>query len=251
MEESRSEGMMSEPGTDAPTGPDMRQGVPLRDIPEAGLLAGHVDGEPVLLSRSGGAVHAVSGACTHYGAPLAEGLVVGETIRCPWHHACFSLRTGHALKAPAFAPLDRWQVDVEGDSVFVRTRLEPAGAEARPSAAPGKIVIVGGGAAGFAAAEMLRRLGYGGSLVMLSEDEAPPCDRPNLSKDYLAGTASPDWIPLQGPDFYAERKIDLRLGSPVAAIDTTRKRVIAADGEAFDFDALLIATGAEPTRLAL
>src|SRR5947209_4261820 len=153
MEESRSEGMMSESGTDAPTGPDMRQGVPLRDIPEAGLLAGHVDGEPVLLSRSGGAVHAVSGACTHYGAPLAEGLVVGETIRCPWHHACFSLRTGEALHAPALSSVACWLTEVGDGKVRVRTKLEraPSPRVAPGAGAPARIVIVGGGAAGFAA----------------------------------------------------------------------------------------------------
>lgn len=242
---------MSEPGNDTPTGPDLRHGVPLREVPETGFLAGHVDGESVLLSRSEDGIHAVSGACTHYGAPLAEGLAVGDTVRCPWHHACFSLRTGIALKAPAFAPLDRWQADVEGDRVFVRTKLGPLEEESGPAAAPEKIVIVGGGAAGFATAEMLRRLGYGGSLVMLSDDEAPPCDRPNLSKDYLAGTASPDWIPLQGPDFYEEHRIDLRLGCRVTAIDVARKTVIAGDGASFEFDALLIATGAEPSRLNL
>lgn len=242
---------MSEAGTDAPTGPDLREGVPLADIPATGALAGHVDGESVLLSRGDGEYYAVSGVCTHYGAPLAEGHVVGETVRCPWHHACFSLRTGIALKAPAFAPLDRWQVEVEQDRAFVRAKLPRAQEQPVTGGAPARIVIVGAGAAGFAAAEMLRRLGFGGSLTMLSDDSAPPTDRPNLSKDYLAGNASPDWIPLQGPDFYEEQKIDLRLGSRAAAIDTGRKQVAMEDGASVPFDALLIATGAEPTRLPL
>ncbi|HEX5184094.1 MAG TPA: FAD-dependent oxidoreductase [Allosphingosinicella sp.] len=242
---------MSESGTDAPTGPDLREGVPLADIPATGFLAGHVDGETVLLSRSGDGLHAIGGRCTHYGGPLAEGLVVGETVRCPWHHACFSLRTGIALKAPAFDPLDRWQAEIEGDRVFVRTRIGPADVAVPLPDAPGRIVIVGGGAAGFAAAEMLRRLGYGGSLVMLSDDRDPPCDRPNLSKDYLAGQAEPEWIPLKGPDFYEAQKIDLRLDSRVAAIDVAGKKTVMADGTAVDFDRLLIATGAEPVRLPL
>jgi NADPH-dependent 2,4-dienoyl-CoA reductase/sulfur reductase-like enzyme/nitrite reductase/ring-hydroxylating ferredoxin subunit len=242
---------MSDSGNDAPTGPDLRQGVALDDIPETGFLAGHVDGETVLVSRKGDKVCAVSGECTHYGGPLAEGLVVGETVRCPWHHACFSLRTGIALKAPAFDPLDRWQAEIEGDRVFVQTRIGPAEAEAPRPGPVERIVIVGGGGAGFAAAEMLRRLGYDGSLVMLSDDRDPPCDRPNLSKDYLAGHAEPDWIPLKGPDFYAEKKIGLRLDCRVEAIDVARKRVVTADGGTLDFDRLLIATGAEPVRLPL
>ncbi|HEY1605748.1 MAG TPA: FAD-dependent oxidoreductase [Allosphingosinicella sp.] len=243
---------MSESGTDdAPTGPDLNVGVPLAEIPATGFLAGHVDRETILLSRSGDGLHAIGGRCTHYGGPLAEGLVVGETVRCPWHHACFSLRTGIALKAPAFDPLDRWQPEIEGGRVFVRTRIGPAEAEAPRPGGPERVVIVGGGAAGFAAAEMLRRLGYGGSLVMLSEDPDPPCDRPNLSKDYLAGHAEPEWIPLKGPDFYEAHKIDLRLGSRVAAIDVAGRKVVMADGDTVDFDRLLIATGAEPVRLKL
>jgi NADPH-dependent 2,4-dienoyl-CoA reductase/sulfur reductase-like enzyme/nitrite reductase/ring-hydroxylating ferredoxin subunit len=239
--------------TDAPPpGPDLGKGVPLASVPSSGVLAGHVDGTAVLLARLEDGIHAVSGSCTHYGAPLAEGLVVDGEIRCPWHHACFSPRTGVALRAPAFAPLAKWQVEIVGDMVFVRgedaTRLP---APPRPRADPERIVIIGGGAAGFAAAKRLRDLGYGGALAMLSADDAAPCDRPNLSKDYLAGTAPEDWIPLQGADFYAEHEIDLRLACEIAAIDASARQVSTASGERFAYDTLLLATGAEPRRLPL
>ena len=161
-----------------PAGPDLSDGVALAEVPMNGVLAGHVDGEPVLLARLDDGLHAVDGACTHYGAPLGEGLVEGGEIHCPWHHACFSLRTGAALKAPAFAPLGKWKVDVAGDRVFVRERDRPPSpsptAPASSRARPGRIVIVGGGAAGFAAAERLRALGYDGALTMLSADRDPP-----------------------------------------------------------------------------
>ena len=236
--------------TSTPVGPDLGTGVPMEDVPLHGVLAGHVDGAPVLLARLDDGLHAVSGTCTHYGAPLAEGLVVDGEIRCPWHHACFSLRTGRALHAPAFAPLARWRVEAIGDRVFVREQEAALPASPSPSRAqPERIVIVGGGAAGFAAAEHLRTLGFDGSVTMLSADHDPPCDRPNLSKDYLAGTAPEDWIPLQGPEFYAERKIDLRLDCEVAAIDVAARDVRTASGDRFGYDALLIATGAEPRRL--
>ena len=114
---------------------------------------------------------------------------------------------------------------------------------------PNKIVIVGGGAAGFAAAEMLRRRGYGGSIVMVSSDAAPPVDRPNLSKDYLAGSAPEDWLPLRPDDFYGESKIDLRLATEVAAIDAKQHQIRCANGASLDYDRLLLATGAEPVRL--
>lgn len=234
----------------APTGPDLSRGLSPLDIPEQGFVAGHVGGEAVLLSRIDGEFHAVSGSCTHYGAPLSEGLVVGETVRCPWHHACFSLRTGAAIKAPAFDALQRWQVESQGEQVFVRTKLEREDSKRGTVAShPGKIVIVGGGAAGFAAAEMLRRRGFAGRLTILSEDDSPPCDRPNLSKDYLAGTAPEDWIPLKPPAFYQASDIDLRLDTPVSRIDVRSKQAIAENGMAYDFDALLLATGAEPIRL--
>ena len=233
-------------------GPDFLKGVPRADVPLHGFLAGRVADEPVLLSRRDGEYSAVSATCTHYGAPLAEGLVVGDTIRCPWHHACFSLRTGAAVKAPAFDPLTRWKVEAEGDRLFVRSRIDPVspGRHAPPSNSD-RIVIIGGGAAGFAAAEMLRRLGHCGSLTMLSEDGDPPCDRPNLSKDYLAGTAPEEWIPLKDADFYRRNAIDLRLATSVDAVHASDRTMVARDGATFGFDKLLLATGAEPVRLTM
>jgi apoptosis-inducing factor 3 len=236
----------------APAGPDFAVGVPRASISPDRPLVGRVGDETVLLSLLDGELHAVSSGCTHYGGPLGEGIFVGETVRCPWHHACFSLRTGEALAAPAFDALARWKVEEEGDLVFVRekaTDAAPKAGGARRQAHPERVLIVGGGAAGFAAAEMLRRRGYGGELTMVSDDAAPPCDRPNLSKDYLAGSAPPEWIPLKGPDFYAEHAIDLRLGVRITAIDTAERRAMTADGGSLAFDALLLATGSEPIRL--
>jgi NADPH-dependent 2,4-dienoyl-CoA reductase/sulfur reductase-like enzyme/nitrite reductase/ring-hydroxylating ferredoxin subunit len=235
-----------------PPGPDFTQGVPLASVPMGGVLAGHVDGTAVLLSRLDDGVHAVGGTCTHYGAALGEGLVVGDGIHCPWHHACFNLRTGAASCAPAFAPLARWTTEVVGDTVFVRGEdATPLPPPTRRPGAPERIVIIGGGAAGFAAAERLRTLGYEGALSMLSADDAAPCDRPNLSKDFLAGTAPEDWIPLQGPEFYSERGIELRLSCEVAAIQVQTHHLVTTTGERIHYDRLLIATGAEPRALPI
>jgi len=237
----------------AASGPDFSKGVELGDVPAGGTLAGRVGDEPVLLSRFGAELHAVGGACTHYGASLADGLIDGETVRCPLHHACFSLRTGAALCAPAFAGLDSWQVEREGDRVFVRRKLDlGARAPAPPAAGDVRsVVIVGGGAAGFACAHELRRLGYGGRITMPSADSDPPCDRPNLSKDYLAGTAPPEWIPLRDEGWYREAGIELRLGTEIVGIDAQERRIRARSGEEFSFDRLLLAIGSEPNRLDL
>jgi NADPH-dependent 2,4-dienoyl-CoA reductase/sulfur reductase-like enzyme len=180
--------------------------------------------------------------------------VVGDTVRCPWHHACFSLRTGEALRAPALDPIACWRVEHEGDRIFVREKVPaapPTPASRSSPETPASIVIVGGGAAGVAAAEMLRRRGYDGPLLLVSADADPPVDRPNLSKDFLAGEAQDDWIPLWPNDFYAERRIELLLGHKVVSIDPVRRTVRLDDGSDRAYGALLLATGADPVRLPI
>src|SRR5699024_4889164 len=229
--------------------PDFAAGVALTDIPDDGMLAGHVGDTPVLLARVGTELRAIGAKCTHYGGPLGKGLRVGDSVRCPYHHACFSLRTGEALAAPALDAVACWQVDVEGERAFVRRKASTELPQRHPAQSPSSIVIVGGGAAGEAAAEMLRREGYGGPITLLSDDSAAPCDRPNLSKDYLAGSAQPSWIPLRDDAFYQDNKIDLRLNTRVTAIDADHSLIKLAAGETLEYGALLLATGAEPVRL--
>jgi NADPH-dependent 2,4-dienoyl-CoA reductase/sulfur reductase-like enzyme/nitrite reductase/ring-hydroxylating ferredoxin subunit len=219
------------------------------------MLLGHVDKDPVLLARRGDEIFAIDATCSHYGGPLAQGLMVGDTVRCPWHHACFSLRTGQTLRAPALSPLACWSVEQRADMVFVRQRKkapEPKGnLGAATAGSPGKIVIVGGGASGFAAVEKLRREQWQGGIVMLSDDDAPPVDRPNLSKDYLAGSAPEDWIPLRPDSYYAENNIELRRAASVVDIDVRAQQIALATGDRIPYDRLLLATGAEPVRLAI
>ncbi|HEX6707213.1 MAG TPA: FAD-dependent oxidoreductase [Albitalea sp.] len=237
----------------APTGPDLTQGVPASALADGAMLRGHAQGEAVLLARRGDAFFAVGATCTHYGGPLDEGLMVDDTVRCPWHHACFSLRSGEALRAPALNAIACWKVEQRDGKVWV-LHPEPVSSQRPRGAAddaPSAIAIIGGGAAGNAAAEVLRREGYAGRITMLSADDAGPYDRPNLSKNYLAGTAPEDWIPLRSADFYREHDIDLRLSAPVMAIDTQARQVLMADGGRCPYDRLLLATGAEPARLDL
>ena len=243
------------------TGPDLARGVPLAVIPDGGKLAGHAHGKAVLLVRQGDSVFAVGASCTHYGGPLAEGLVVGESVRCPWHHACFDLRTGEPVRAPALKSLPRFSTEQRDGMVLVtgevpapefpeRSRSAGAPADRKTSTRPPKsIVIIGAGAAGDAAADMLRRQGYDGPITIVGADTAAPYDRPNISKDYLAGTAPEDWIPLRPADFYAERKIDLRLQCSAVSIDAGASRVTLDDGSTLSFGALLVATGSSPVRL--
>jgi len=235
-----------------PKGPDLSKGVALTSFPENGMLTGQVGEDEVLLVRCGAEVFAIAPHCTHYHGPLADGLAGDGTIRCPWHHACFDLSTGEALHAPAFDPLACWKVEQRDGMVFVGEKLPaPKPKPPRTSKTPAKIVIVGGGAAGFAAAEMLRRHDYQGGIVMVSDDAAAPVDRPNLSKDYLAGAAPEEWVPLRGDDWYAENGIELRLGVKIGAVKPRDHEVALADGGTLAYDRLLLATGAEPIRLAI
>jgi nitrite reductase/ring-hydroxylating ferredoxin subunit len=199
----------------------LAQGVASAELHDGDMIVGHAAGEQVLLVRRDTEVFAVGAHCTHYHGPLVKGLVVGDTVRCPWHHACFDLRTGEALRAPALSPVACWSVEQRDGKIFVgekRSRPEPKSRGNRVGAAPEKIVVVGGGAAGFAAVQMLRREQYEGSIVILSNDHAAPVDRPNLSKDYLAGKAREDWLPLRRDSFYSKNDID-RLNVNVTDID--------------------------------
>ena len=234
------------------SGPDFTLGIAQDKLVDGAMLLGHVGGEEVLLVRIGNKFFAVGAHCTHYHGPLVEGLVAGVTIRCPWHHACFDLRTGEAVRAPAFDPLSCWAIELREDRVFItrkKDQSKPLKTGKSDGDASKKIVIAGGGAAGFAAAEMLRRKGFAGSVVMLSDDAAAPVDRPNLSKDYLAGSASEDWVPLRLDSFYSENDIDLRLATEVTGIDLSSRAVTLSDGDSIRYDRLLLATGAEPVRL--
>ena len=243
------------------SGPDLTQGVELSTVPDGTMLLGHALGEPVLLVRRGDELFAISAICTHYGAPLEQGLLVGDTVRCPWHHACFSLRTGEALRAPALDPVWCWRVEEMRDlarqftpveqrigAVYVREKQcrqpLPASHGSRTT-----VVIVGGGAAGNAAAETLRHESYSSHITMLSADKSMPCDRPNLSKGYLAGVASDESNLLRSAKFYKDHKIDLRLDARVAAINVGSRYVELADGSRLAYGTLLLATGADPVRL--
>ena len=146
------------------TGPDLMRGIPRTELTDGSMLQGHAKGEPILVARRGDGYFAIGAICTHYGALLATGIIVDDTVRCPWHHACFSLLTGEALRAPALDPVTCWKVETRDGKLFVRDKAPAKKPRAAgPAKMPENVVIVGGGAAGNAAAEMLRREGYRGA----------------------------------------------------------------------------------------
>ncbi len=231
------------------TGPDLEAGIAVDSIVEGKPLLGHALGEAVLVARHGDELFAVSATCPHYGGPLAEGAQVGAQIRCPWHHATFDLRTGALLRAPAINPIGCYALERSGDRVRVTGKRN--GASAPKSEGPTSVVIIGAGAAGHSAAETLRAEGYAGPITLIGADASEPYDRPNISKDYLAGNAPEEWIPLRPRDAYAEKKIDLRTGVRVSKIDPKAKHIELEDGSKLAYGALILATGADPVRLAV
>jgi NADPH-dependent 2,4-dienoyl-CoA reductase/sulfur reductase-like enzyme/nitrite reductase/ring-hydroxylating ferredoxin subunit len=237
-------------------GPDFGMGVDPDAVPRGGTLLGHAQGEPVLLARVDDEYFAIGASCTHYGGPLAEGVVDGDTVRCPWHHACFNLRTGEALRAPALNPVACWNVERRNGSIVVsgKTERDPLTptypiAPLR-TAHPDHVVVLGLGASGTATVEMLRRSGFEGRITVVDDDTGSPYDRPNLSKDYLAGNAPEAWIPIRGDDFYARHRIEV-VKARATKLDARARRVDIEGRAALSYDALVIATGAEPIRLKL
>jgi NADPH-dependent 2,4-dienoyl-CoA reductase/sulfur reductase-like enzyme/nitrite reductase/ring-hydroxylating ferredoxin subunit len=231
-------------------GPDFERGCDIDKVPDGEMLLGHAFGEAVLVAREASRLFAIGATCTHYGGPLAKGLMVDCTVRCPWHHARFDLRTGEAIAGPALNDVPCYRIDRRGDQFFVIGKVTKRPPR-KPKSSPASVVIVGAGAAGNAAAEMLRREGYDGPVTLIGADEFLPYDRPNLSKDYLAGTAPEEWIPLRSEDFYREQKVDTRSNTSVTAIDAKTKQVMLSDGGVLSYGALLLATGAEPVRLSI
>jgi NADPH-dependent 2,4-dienoyl-CoA reductase/sulfur reductase-like enzyme/nitrite reductase/ring-hydroxylating ferredoxin subunit len=242
---------MPDPATPPLPGPDLiADGLPLADLADGAMTTGHAQGEPVLLARRGAEIFAITAKCSHLGAPLGKGLLDGDTVRCPWHHACFSLRTGEALRAPALDPLPCWPVKQRDGRIYVgakqtRDPLAPV-SPTETAGQPAAVVIIGAGAAGSAAAEMLRREGYEGSIKLLDGESEAPYDRTMLSKSFPADEKKS--VSLRPDGFYAEHRINLVRGE-VASIDVPGRRVMLADGNTHAYDRLLLAPGAEPIRL--
>jgi len=231
------------------TAPDLSLGIPSGDLVEGNPLVGKVADDLVLLVRENGRAFAVGASCTHYGGALAQGVVAQGQICCPLHHARFALATGEATRSPALNPLACWNVEEVEGKIHLRGQRPAVAARPTPAESPASVVIVGGGAAGHAAAETLRQEGYAGPVTLVSADQSQPYDRPNLSKDYLAGTAPEEWIPLRPADHYQKLNINLLVDTPAVKVNVASRSVELGDGRSLPFGALLLATGTQPLNL--
>ena len=229
---------------------DLSASWPIDSVPEGTMVTGRLGDKTILLYREKDVLHAFDATCPHLGGPLADGLVAGATVRCPWHHACFDLRTGEALSAPAFDALRRYEVKkFEGRWAAERLPLAAAlpslpiaGATGAPA-----MVIVGGGAAGFAAADAIRKEGWTGAVVLFSDDVHAPYDRTLLTKDYLDGKFGDDRLPIARHGLL-DLGVRLELDAKVQTIDVPGRTIRLHDGRIQPFDKLLLATGATPRK---
>lgn len=214
----------------------------------------NLDGKEVLLCRIAENFYALGAHCTHYGALLSDGVLNGDRIICPWHHACFNAKTGDNLEPPANDSLPVFETRIESDNVIVYlpdkfdgsrlpTFSKPDGTDRR------KFAIIGGGAAGFSAVQTLREQGFKGEIVFISEEVRLPYDRPNLSKDFLAGNVNEDSLSLRNENFYKDYNVETVFNKKVSGINFARKTIDFSNGINIKYDKILLATGAEARKL--
>lgn len=230
-------------------GLDLTQWTLVEAAPDGGILAGTVGKDKVFVWRSGNRLKAYSANCPHLGGPLNQGIVVGATIRCPWHHACFDLATGEATAAPAFDALPEYQVNFDDNRFSVQSFRPQTHRRRDPrDALLGTMAIVGGGAAGFAAADAMRNRGWRGAISIFSEEIEQPYDRTLLTKDYLEGAYGDDRLPIARHSL-TDLGVDFEGGASIQQIDPRNKQLRLTNGEVRPYNKLLLATGSAPKRL--
>jgi NADPH-dependent 2,4-dienoyl-CoA reductase/sulfur reductase-like enzyme/nitrite reductase/ring-hydroxylating ferredoxin subunit len=228
----------------------------INDLQDGNMREVEVEGLKILLTRLDGTFYAIGGECSHYGGPLAEGVLSGVHVTCPWHQARFHVKTGEVVDPPALDSMTRFETKVQGDRVILvlpknaAGSITPAMVKRNDQADSRLFVILGGGAAGNAAAQKLRQLAYQGRILLISRESRIPYDRPSLSKGYLAGDMEADSLPLRSEKFYQEADVELLLGENVSQVNPANKTIIFRYGKSLTYDSLLLATGSRPKELA-
>jgi nitrite reductase/ring-hydroxylating ferredoxin subunit len=229
----------------------------VNDLQDGEMRQVSVGETEVLLTRLDGKFYAVGAHCTHYQAPLAEGILSENHVVCPWHNAYFNVTTGDQQEPPGLDSLAHYQVRVEGDKVFVSVPEQTSGVQTpsmasyNPDIDGRTFVILGAGAAGVHAAETLRVAGYQGRIVMVTCEDRLPYDRTWLSKDYFIGQVSKDQIPLRSPDFYKDHNIEVLFNKQAVRVDMAAKNITFKEDDSLTYDALLLTTGGKSRRLNL
>ncbi|XP_038139938.1 apoptosis inducing factor mitochondria associated 4 [Cyprinodon tularosa] len=250
------------------TGINMHQGVGQREEQEevTGLVCQETDlhdgqmkevtveDQKVLLVRTKGQYSAVGSRCSHYNAPLIKGTLVGERVRCPFHGACFNVRTGDIEEYPGLDSLPTYKVNVKDGNVYVSINKKSLKLTKRvremctvQSDVKHTILLVGGGPASLVCAETLRQNCYQGRIVIITKDSLPPFDKPKLSKAMNVESSN---ILLRQDDFYQQYGIEMWIGKEVVSVNPTKKSVMMSNGSSVLYDQLLISTGCRARSLS-
>ncbi|ROK28224.1 Apoptosis-inducing factor 3 [Anabarilius grahami] len=215
------------------------------DLQDGQMKEVEVDRHKILLVRNKGEFAAVGGLCTHYGAPLIKGALVGDRVRCPFHGACFNTKTGDIEEFPGLDSLPTFKVKVEGGKVYVTTDKTKLNKRVKKMSGrvPGvshTVVLIGGGPASLQCAETLRQNDYGGRIIMVTKDEQLPLDKTKLSK---AMNIEIEKVLLRQSDFLQHHGIEVWTKKEVKSVDTEAKTLTFKDGTVQHYDQLLISTG--------
>ncbi|XP_028662728.1 apoptosis inducing factor mitochondria associated 4 [Erpetoichthys calabaricus] len=223
------------------------------DIKDGEMREVEVGGQKVLLLKSEGEYSAIGHLCTHYGAPLIKGTLSGSRVRCPWHGACFNIKTGDIEEYPGLDSLPCFKVTVENSKIYItadRKFLESGKRvklmAQRQAEDPHILLIIGGGPAALVCAETLRQESCKGRIIMATQEELPPYDRTKLSK---AMDANAESLLLRQMDFYLQYDIEVWTNKEAVSVNTDAKEVTFQDGTVQHYDQLLIATGCRPRKL--
>uniref|UniRef100_A0A8D3CHA3 Apoptosis inducing factor mitochondria associated 4 n=1 Tax=Scophthalmus maximus TaxID=52904 RepID=A0A8D3CHA3_SCOMX len=212
-----------------------------------------VGDQTVLLVRALGQYSAVGSRCSHYNAPLIKGTLVGDRVRCPFHGACFNVRTGDIEEYPGLDSLPSYKVKVEDGKVYVSIDKKVRGCKRVKemcSLAPDikhTILLIGGGPASLVCAETLRQNCYQGRIIIVTKDTLPPFDKPKLSKAMNLDSSS---ILLRTGDFYQQYGIEVWTHKEVVSVNPADKVVKLSDGILQQYDQLLISTGCRARPLS-
>ncbi len=223
----------------------------INDFPEGTMKEVKTDDRTILITNVDGELRALGSHCIHLGAPLAQGVLSGGRIVCPWHHACFCSGSGKSLNPPGHDGIPTYVVTIQGTDVMVHYSDDDSGKSQLPpfkrpdyEADSRTFVVIGSGAGAAAAVEELRQH-VQARIKVISKDTYLPYDRTSLSKGYLQKAEAGSISPIRSAEFYDEYGIEFILGTEVQSIDAERQQV-RTDKGAYGFDSLLIATGGSP-----
>lgn len=216
-------------------------------------VEGIEDGKVVLV-KFNNEVHALNANCTHYGAPLVKGVVTGDgRLTCPWHGACFNIKTGDVEDAPALDPLNKFDVVSKDGGVYIKGQEQQIKQGRRTlsikcqSKGQDKVVIVGRGSGAVGAIEGLRGGGFNGAITCIAEEDYLPIDRTKLSKALMTDASKVQW---RSPEFYKEGDVEMVTGV-VKSVDFNGKKVKTEDGKEYPYSKLVLASGGIPRMLPL